>query len=209
MSDLREVIEMAEKIDVPKFIGTPKAEAEAEKYRALGMTKVADRVLEEIRVRKVIDWCKDTSTPIVKIAKIHEFLARKSGNPFSDSGLGDNYLERSGLYKELRNWSESSAEQFMGKYGYYSVKRVKSYTYIIAVWIETPIAEYDAIPPVFVRERLAEVTSASLFDELTIASVQVEKVVVPDPLLIGRVNGWDSVAILAQWGDDIHVDDLI
>ena len=73
------------------------------------------------------------------------------------------------------------------------------------VWKEMRIADYEGIPPKPVLSKLAEEKKKNLFDEFTIATVEGVK----DPLLLGRFKDNSDRFFLAQWGDDVCLDDVI
>lgn len=73
-------------------------------------------------------------------------------------------------------------------------------------WKEVPVSEYKAVPPKDVLLKLAEHRARGCFDGFTIASVEKIK----DPLLLGRVDGVsDRRFYVAQWGEDVALDDVI
>lgn len=80
-------------------------------------------------------------------------------------------------------------------------------------WEEILIQNYQGNPPQSVLEKLVEVQKTNVFDEFTIAEVDIREIKEPirakDPLLIGRIKGSSDRYIIAQWGDDIYIDDLI
>ena len=73
------------------------------------------------------------------------------------------------------------------------------------VWKECPIEEYESIPPKEVLTKLRMHKNRLLFDYFTIASVENIK----DPLLFGRINETEYRYFIAQWGEDIKLDDLV
>lgn len=70
---------------------------------------------------------------------------------------------------------------------------------------EVPVYNYEGIPPASVLKTMAEHLGRGLFDLFTVATVEK----VQDPLLLGRVAGCDDRFFIAQWGDDVSLDDLI
>jgi len=73
-------------------------------------------------------------------------------------------------------------------------------------WVETPVKDYKAVPPKDVLLKMEEHKARGIFDSFTIASVEKIK----DPLLLGRVEGVDDRRFfIAQWGEDIALDDVI
>jgi len=73
------------------------------------------------------------------------------------------------------------------------------------MWAEVPVKDYQAIPPEHALKALKAAREKEIFDDFTIASVTKMK----DPLLLGRLNGTEDRFFLAQWGDDISLDDVI
>jgi hypothetical protein len=72
-------------------------------------------------------------------------------------------------------------------------------------WVETPIREYAGMPPDTVIETFKEHRDRKIFDYFTIAEVKGIK----DPLLLGRFTWSDNRYFIAQWGEDVCLDDVI
>lgn len=72
-------------------------------------------------------------------------------------------------------------------------------------WIELHTKDYEKIPPKEVLTRLKEVQEMEVFDNFTVAEVNQVK----DPLLLGRIRGSKDRYFIAQWGDDVSLDDVI
>jgi hypothetical protein len=73
-------------------------------------------------------------------------------------------------------------------------------------WKEERVEDYEGLPPAPVIETFKEHKARKVFDYFTIASVNS----VPDPLLLGRIDGDDDNRwFIAQWGADVCLDDLI
>ena len=72
-------------------------------------------------------------------------------------------------------------------------------------WNEVKISEYLGIPPASALKALRVAQEKEIFDYYTIASVSAVK----DPLLLGRIEGVEDRFYLAQWGDDVSLDDVI
>lgn len=72
-------------------------------------------------------------------------------------------------------------------------------------WEEVPVKEYKAIPPDHALEALKRAREKEIFHDFTIASVTHVK----DPLLFGVLNGVEDRFFLAQWGEDVALDDVI
>lgn len=72
-------------------------------------------------------------------------------------------------------------------------------------WEEVDSQAYQGIPPVGVLEKLQTEKKKKIFNYFTIANVKH----IPDPILFGRIDGCPDRFYLAQWGDDVCLDDLI
>lgn len=73
-------------------------------------------------------------------------------------------------------------------------------------WKEERVEDYEGLPPAPVIKTFKEHKARKVFDYFTIASVNS----VPDPLLLGRIDGDDDNRwFIANWGTDVCLDDLI
>ena len=73
------------------------------------------------------------------------------------------------------------------------------------VWTETRVEKYTSVPPQEVLDTFDAHKKRNVFDYYTIASVNAVK----DPLLLGRVDGRSERWFIAQWGEDVNLDDVI
>lgn len=73
------------------------------------------------------------------------------------------------------------------------------------MWTEEKVSEYKAVPPDAALAALKTAKGKEIFDYFVIASVTNMK----DPLLLGRLHGSEDRYFLAQWGEDIALDDVI
>lgn len=73
------------------------------------------------------------------------------------------------------------------------------------IWEEVRIEDYAEMPPPQVLEALRAHQDRKIFDYFTIAKVNAVK----DPLLLGRLKGCKDRFFIAQWGEDVALDDLI
>ena len=72
----------------------------------------------------------------------------------------------------------------------------------------TALEEYSEIPPEHVLDALELAKESQCFDTYEIASVQwIEPV--PDPLLLGRITGCEDYFFIAQWDDDVKIEDIL
>lgn len=74
-----------------------------------------------------------------------------------------------------------------------------------ACWEESALKDYTGIPPQHVLDALKLAKDRSCFDAFTIATVRKVK----DPLLLGNINGCPDRFFIAQWGDDVCLDDVL
>lgn len=76
---------------------------------------------------------------------------------------------------------------------------------------EIAIKEYESYPPSSVLKEISEAQESGRFDYFTIATFEtVDEVrTVVDPLVLGRIHGSPRRFFIAQWGDDIKIEDLI
>lgn len=72
-------------------------------------------------------------------------------------------------------------------------------------WKEVPVKDYDALPPDHALAALKCAQAKEIFDEFVIASVNKVK----DPLLLGKIAGSEDRYFIAQWGEDVALDDVI
>ena len=72
-------------------------------------------------------------------------------------------------------------------------------------WTETPVENYEGLPPDNVLETFKKHKERKIFDYYTVAEVEH----VHDPLLLGRLHNNDNCYFIAQWGDDVKLDDVI
>lgn len=72
-------------------------------------------------------------------------------------------------------------------------------------WTEVRVENYADIPPDHALDALIQTKNREVFDYFTIAKVNEVK----DPLLLGRILGSKDRYFVAQWGDDVSLDDVI
>lgn len=80
--------------------------------------------------------------------------------------------------------------------------------YIYDRLVLTDISEYPTIPPVNVLTALKEAQKLDIFDYYEIAHIEsiTEK---KDPILFGCINKLTDRFFIAQWDDDISIEDLL
>lgn len=72
----------------------------------------------------------------------------------------------------------------------------------------TPVAQYRNVPPADVLQKLREAKTLACFDTFEIATIESVKVI-PDPILFGRINGSGNRYFIAQWDDDVKIEDIL
>lgn len=85
-------------------------------------------------------------------------------------------------------------------------KTMKNYAYDQLSF--TPIEAYADVPPPDVLEALELAQTRECFDTFEIGHI-VKQVKVPDPLLFGRINGCPDRFFIAQWDDDVKIEDIL
>lgn len=71
-----------------------------------------------------------------------------------------------------------------------------------------PIAQYSKVPPKEVLTAIREAKSLNCFDSFEIAkieAVQVRK----DPIVFGCIKGCDDKFYIAQWDNDVKIEDIL
>lgn len=69
----------------------------------------------------------------------------------------------------------------------------------------TPLAQYEGTPPAEALTRLEEAQGRKLFDSFAIMWVKR----VPDPILVGQIKESKDYYFIAEWGDDVSVDQIM
>lgn len=123
--------------------------------------------------------------------------------------------EQFAAYREMSNGPVQPADEVFG-YGSLqtssrqticrnTIHRMQSTGIGMFVWAEVRIADYSNIPPATALDALGLAMDKNIFDYFTIATMNEVK----DPLLLGRLNNHEDRYFLAQWGEDVCLDDVI
>ena len=67
---------------------------------------------------------------------------------------------------------------------------------------------YGEIPPQFVLEKMKDAAADNIFDSFEIAKIDW-KVEIKDPILFGRIEGCTDRFFIAQWDDDVSIEDIV
>ncbi len=73
----------------------------------------------------------------------------------------------------------------------------------------TALANYPSVPPPEVLEALEAAMGHACFDAFEIAQIIEQSVPKPDPILFGCVTGCEDRFYVAQWQDDVNIEDLL
>ena len=72
----------------------------------------------------------------------------------------------------------------------------------------TALDNYDQTPPEPVLDQLETAIGRNCFDSFEVAHI-VTVVKVPDPILFGRIKACPDRFFIAQWDNDVKIDDLL
>jgi len=79
----------------------------------------------------------------------------------------------------------------------------------------TTIHNYTAAPPREVLVALKKANELGCFDSYEVATIgwvtdsHVERIRLPDPILFGRIQGSNNRYFIAQWDDDVKIEDIL
>jgi hypothetical protein len=71
-----------------------------------------------------------------------------------------------------------------------------------------PLEQYKQVPPDNVLDALQGAKDKNLFDHFEVGCLESVEVR-PDPLLIGRIKGSEDRFFIAQWDDDVRIEDIL
>ncbi len=72
----------------------------------------------------------------------------------------------------------------------------------------TSIENYGKVPPLEVLYRIESAVKDAIFDNFEIATIQWVKEVI-DPIVFGRIDGCPDRFFIAQWDDDVRIEDIV
>jgi hypothetical protein len=72
----------------------------------------------------------------------------------------------------------------------------------------TPLAAYPNVPPSDVLEKIREAKGLKCFDTFQVLTLETVEVV-PDPVVFGIINGCDNRYFVAQWDDDVKIEQIL
>ena len=86
----------------------------------------------------------------------------------------------------------------LSAYGAYSYQALKF----------TALEAYPNVPPGEVLEKIREAKKHECFDRFEVLTLETVEVV-PDPVVFGIINGCDNKYFVAQWDDDVRIEDIL
>jgi hypothetical protein len=72
----------------------------------------------------------------------------------------------------------------------------------------TEISQYPNVPPQGVLNKVKEAKDLGCFDYFEVATIQSVRVI-PDPIIFGRISGSDNRYYIAQWDNDVKIEDIL
>lgn len=74
----------------------------------------------------------------------------------------------------------------------------------------TPVEQYEEVPPADVLDKLEVAQALKAGDCAVFDSFEVAHIVnVKDPILFGRIKGCSDRFFIAQWDDDVKIEDIL
>lgn len=196
-----------------------------EELKNLGFKALAQKLEKELIHDEKLSRIAEFGYITIGKEKIQAFLDKKSEaynekNPVEkhkDSGYV--FYGNSMIYSNQISSPFQTEEQIRNENERYRLKNLKRYfssptnhlnltkegTIGSYNWTEVPIELYETLPPSDVLKSVEVHKARNVFDYMTIASVNA----VVDPLLLGRIEGRSEAWFIAQWGDDVQLDDVI
>lgn len=71
-----------------------------------------------------------------------------------------------------------------------------------------PVEEYNEVPPDHVLTAIERAKDVGCFDAFEVAKIEWKKEI-KDPIVFGRVNGSTDRFFIAQWDDDVSIEDIL
>lgn len=112
-------------------------------------------------------------------------------------------------YERYRFITPKNIERFNGILKKKSIKQLGAqghYSYETLLF--TPISQYDKIPPADVLEKLRSAKKEGLFDEFEVCTIKTVEVR-PDPIIFGTIRNCEDKFFIAQWDEDVKIEDII
>lgn len=72
----------------------------------------------------------------------------------------------------------------------------------------TPAQDYPDMPPPEIMEKVKQTVATGIFDTLEVAKIESTRVY-RDPIIFGRIYGCPDRFFVAQWDEDVKIEDLL
>ena len=110
-------------------------------------------------------------------------------------------------YEHYRYVKQEKIDEFNSKLRDKSMKETKSY-YQFDQLVHIPLAQYSEVPPTSVLDKVEEAINMKCFDSFEVSKIQSVQEL-KDPIVFGRINGCPDRFFVAQWDDDVKIDDIL
>jgi hypothetical protein len=110
-------------------------------------------------------------------------------------------------YENFRYVTPGKFEKFNKELRAHTYKRESSMEFFDILKF-TKLEKYSEIPPADVLEALEKAQNLNCFDDFEIAKIESVKQIY-DPILFGCVNGCPDRFFIAQWGNDVKIEDIL
>jgi len=93
-------------------------------------------------------------------------------------------------------------------YGHSYELNARNYSYTYKDLRFTALENYTEVPPREVLSKIKDAKELKCFDRFEVATLEtVEKV--PDPVVFGIIDGCDNKYFVAQWDDDLKIEEIL
>jgi hypothetical protein len=72
----------------------------------------------------------------------------------------------------------------------------------------TALEIYQDVPPAEVLQKIREARELKCFDRFEVLTLEAQEVT-PDPVIFGRIEGDDNRYFVAQWDDDVRIEQIL
>ncbi len=110
-------------------------------------------------------------------------------------------------YEHYRFVKQDKIDAFNKKLEAESKKDYSNY-YTVKTLLFTPLENYSEVPPEAVLDKIEEAIERNCFDTFEVAQVK-EVTVQKDPIVFGRINDCPDRFFVAQWDDDVSIEDIL
>lgn len=73
----------------------------------------------------------------------------------------------------------------------------------------TALSDYPSVPPTDVLTALESAQGLGCFDRFMVAQITEQSIPKPDPIIFGLVDGCTDLFFIAQWDDDVKIEDIL